>query len=399
MTSKPTTSAVAVPPSLPKLDQPARILIADDDPVILTLVEAALRGLDPEPFVRTATHGTQAIRLIDREPPDLVITDIRMPGADGLQLLAHVINERLDTTVIAMTGYATAKLRADVLRQGAYMLLEKPLDPDDLLQAVHRSLTESRPESSSASLELASILQLIEMESKSCEVSVASENHGSGFLIFQSGRLVHARTQEVAGDAAALDILALPSPYVDVRECLGTHPNTVTEDLERLLQEAALGDPQANPEIFDTRELSTGSDTRAVRLGKDPRLPEILQSVTDLSGFCGAALVDLERGQLVSSRAQDGGDELPLLAAPVCSLVHAEKALMPRADGEAANILVRQSRYWHLVRELKDDLALHVVLEGGANVAMAKYRLTRWLADAGLADEPPPASPPAGGRI
>ncbi|MEO1084327.1 MAG: response regulator, partial [Acidobacteriota bacterium] len=384
------------PSDLGEPPRPANILIADDSQVILALVEAILQELEPEPQIRTAANGSKAIAQIDEETPDLVITDIRMPGADGLQLLAHVVNKRLPTVVIAMTGYATAQLRAEVMREGAYLLLEKPLDPKGLRDAARRGLEKFRT-SENPQLSLPSLLELIELEAKSCEVAVSGDQEG-GFLVFQDGRIVHARTQDQEGDAAALDLLSLPWPLVDVRESFSPHPHTVTRSLDRLLEDATYNGYDVDAQIFETKELPTVQ--QPAPSFSEEQFHELLTMVREFRGFRGASLIDLDIG---SARFQEtfgeGGERLTLPTAPVRQLIQAEKMLVDGGLDAASNLLIRQPRYWHLIRELKGDLALHLVFNASANVALAQYQLTRRLITYGLVEEPKPEVPVEHSRL
>src|SRR5947209_20419547 len=83
----------------------SRILIVDDDPDIHLLLAAALR--DPNYLIEDRYDGLQALSLLETQPFDLVITDVRMPGLDGLELLRRIHEVRPVTKVIVMTSERT----------------------------------------------------------------------------------------------------------------------------------------------------------------------------------------------------------------------------------------------------------------------------------------------------
>ena len=118
----------------------APILVVDDDPTILATVSEAL---DFEGFpVMTATNGAEALELVDRNWPSLVLLDMRMPVLDGWGFMRAVRERGLNLTVVVMTAAADARRWArEIDAQG---VLAKPFELDDLLGAVMR-LRAPRP--------------------------------------------------------------------------------------------------------------------------------------------------------------------------------------------------------------------------------------------------------------
>jgi DNA-binding NtrC family response regulator len=111
-----------------------RILIVDDDPNMLELLRRNLSMQEDE--VITASGVTEAIGILDKTPIDLVITDMKMPGRSGLELIRHVRENCKNAEVMVVTGYATEAIRA--ARAGAEEYLVKPFTEDELFSAVQR---------------------------------------------------------------------------------------------------------------------------------------------------------------------------------------------------------------------------------------------------------------------
>ncbi|RMD51292.1 MAG: sigma-54-dependent Fis family transcriptional regulator [Ignavibacteria bacterium] len=114
----------------------AKILIAEDEKAIRESLEMFLtdEGYD----VSTAEDGLKALDLIKEETFDLVITDIKMPNLDGMELIEKGSEISPDTFFIIITAYASVKTAIDALRHGAYDYLIKPLEFDDLLIRIQR---------------------------------------------------------------------------------------------------------------------------------------------------------------------------------------------------------------------------------------------------------------------
>jgi CheY-like chemotaxis protein len=112
-----------------------RILIADDDPDTLELIELAVAG--PGVEIYRATDGLELLELIaEREPFDLIVTDINMPWIEGLQVLASIREAELETPVLVVTGLDRPGLTDTVARMRYAMLLRKPFEIADLRRAI-----------------------------------------------------------------------------------------------------------------------------------------------------------------------------------------------------------------------------------------------------------------------
>jgi DNA-binding NtrC family response regulator len=132
-------SAARHPKSRPcHLERP-RILIVDDDRSMLKMLQAVItKKCDAE--VALAESGEQAWNLAENWQPDLILTDIKMPGLDGLELLKRSKEKDPSICVILMTGYGTVGLAVQALKEGAYDFFEKPFDNEHLIHALNRSL-------------------------------------------------------------------------------------------------------------------------------------------------------------------------------------------------------------------------------------------------------------------
>jgi DNA-binding NtrC family response regulator len=126
----------------------ARILVVDDKENIVKLFA---RILGDGYQLTTAADGGRAISLVATQPFDVVVTDLRMPGADGFEVLRAVKARAPETEVIMMTAYATVGDAVEAMKQGAYDYLQKPFDPDDASLVVARALERKRSKAQAAS--------------------------------------------------------------------------------------------------------------------------------------------------------------------------------------------------------------------------------------------------------
>jgi CheY-like chemotaxis protein len=130
----------------PSTDEKLRILIADDDGPFRSLAAIVVRGAGYA--VAEARDGTEAIEKLRKEPFDMVLLDVRMPGASGWEILRALIAdaspEALPPRVLMMTGLTTEFDLDRLKKEGAFGMLIKPFQNDDLLSEVKRILALPR---------------------------------------------------------------------------------------------------------------------------------------------------------------------------------------------------------------------------------------------------------------
>src|SRR5438445_4349282 len=111
------------------MSQP-RVLIVDDDPALLQALPEALRLRMESVTVDTADSGEAALDLIAARDYDVIVTDIKMPGLDGIELLAEIRTRWPDTPTLMITGHGEHDFVVEALRGGAYDFIQKPIDRD-----------------------------------------------------------------------------------------------------------------------------------------------------------------------------------------------------------------------------------------------------------------------------
>ena len=118
------------------------VLIVDDEEVVR---RAHLRSLeDTGCLARVAEDGTQAIREMEKNPCDVVLLDIRMPGTDGMDVLKTIKTRWPQSEVVIITGYPTIDSAKEAVRLGACNYIAKPVAPDDVIKAANEAMTQKR---------------------------------------------------------------------------------------------------------------------------------------------------------------------------------------------------------------------------------------------------------------
>jgi two-component system C4-dicarboxylate transport response regulator DctD len=173
------------------LEPHSQVLLIDDDP---HLRRALSQTLDLAGFkVSVLADARGLAERIGADWPGVVVSDIRMPGIDGLQLLEQLHQQDPQLPVILITGHGDVPMAVQAMRSGAFDFLEKPFASDDLLSSVHRALA---------------MRQLV-LENRSLRLALADRQQLSSRLLGQSAAMQRLREQLGALAAIDTDVLIL----------------------------------------------------------------------------------------------------------------------------------------------------------------------------------------------
>ena len=129
----------------------SRILVVDDEPDMLSTCHKFLEREGYE--VAVAENGREGVEKVGVFRPDLVITDLKMPGLDGMEVLRRTKEDHPDIMVMMFTGFGTIEDAVEAMKEGAFDFITKPFSPDHLLIAVERALHQKRLELENRSLQ------------------------------------------------------------------------------------------------------------------------------------------------------------------------------------------------------------------------------------------------------
>jgi two-component system NtrC family response regulator len=115
-----------------------RVLAIDDEPAMIEWLKILLEHEGYE--VRTAMIGTRGEEIFKTWKPDVVVTDMMLPDADGLELLRKFKQTHADTEVIVITGHGSVPKAVEAMKAGAHSFVEKPIEPDTLLAMLERAI-------------------------------------------------------------------------------------------------------------------------------------------------------------------------------------------------------------------------------------------------------------------
>jgi two-component system, NtrC family, response regulator AtoC len=119
-----------------------RVLVVDDEENLRHMLQILLRreGYDAV----GASSVDAALTEVERHPFDIIITDLRMPGRNGLELVDEIRRRKLDTTVVVMTAYGSREIAIEAMKHGAYDYLSKPFEADEVVLLLRKAEERER---------------------------------------------------------------------------------------------------------------------------------------------------------------------------------------------------------------------------------------------------------------
>ena len=119
-----------------------KILVIDDEEYMGWIIRKAFSKSDAE--IVTALTGSEGIKLIDSEYPDLIMLDLRLPDYDGLDILKEIKDKGLDTPVIIITAHGSIDTAITSMKAGAFDYITKPFDVDELIFTAEKAIEMGR---------------------------------------------------------------------------------------------------------------------------------------------------------------------------------------------------------------------------------------------------------------
>lgn len=214
-----------------------RLLLVDDEEDIVWTLTRQLARERPDFDVEGFVDARQALDRLRESPPELLISDVRMPRLSGLELLIEARRAVADLPIILMTAYGTSELRQEVAKRSRVEYLEKPYEFSTLLATIDRLLSRDRGFSGAISLSLLpDLVQIHALSRVSGALRITREGH-AGAIWFQKGGIVHAECGDHTGPEAFYELLRWEGGKFALDPSGTPQSQTIFESAEELLME------------------------------------------------------------------------------------------------------------------------------------------------------------------
>jgi CheY-like chemotaxis protein len=239
------------------------VLVVDDEVNLRFAIERGLRKAGHH--ADSASTVRQAIERLRSQPYDTVVTDLRMPGGDGLELIQWLGSYSPSTKILVVSAYITAEFRKEYGNQATIGILEKPVELSKLIDLVEQLGPRRGFYGNSIEVELFDYVQMVALSGRDKLVKIVTPLN-EGFIWFEHGDIVHAEFETHTGEIAFYKLLAVGRGTFT--EVFFTDPprRTIMGSATGLLMEAA-------------RQMDEGT------LGQDPAPPAAVKAGRDESSF------------------------------------------------------------------------------------------------------------------
>jgi CheY-like chemotaxis protein len=279
-------------PSRASLLHAIRVLVVDDEVNLRFAIERGLRKAGHH--ADSASTVRQAIDRLRTQPYDIVITDLRMPGGDGIELVQWLGSYSPSTKVLIISGYITEAVRLEYGKQPTIRLLEKPVELATLITLVEDLGPRRGFYGNSIEVELFDYVQMVALSGRDKMVKITTPI-SEGLIWFEHGDIVHATFQQWRGELAFYKMLAVGrGTFSEMlyqtppkRTIMGSSTGLLME-AARQMDEGILGEDPAGSETSHDDESSFAD------LNEDPEP----QSAESTSGRPSAAMLLSETGEI-----------------------------------------------------------------------------------------------------
>jgi two-component system nitrogen regulation response regulator NtrX len=374
----------------------ARLLVVDDESGIRDALVQVFEYEGHE--VLAAEDGPDGIALAVDFPPDVIFLDVKMPGLDGLDVLARLREEDPSVLVIMISGHGTIDTAVEATRKGAYDFLEKPLDTDRLLVTLRRALqlrgltqsmadlrsqVESRYEIVGTSYPVRQVLERVERVAPTdARVLVTGENGTGKELV---ARAIHRLSSREARPFIEVNCAAIPSELIESAlfgHVKGSFTGAVANRAGKFEQADGgtlfldeIGDMSKDAQAKVLRALEQGVITRvggskAVQV--DVRViaatNKELERQIDEGDFREDLYYRLNVVPIHMPPLRERRDDIPMLIQHFTDIMTQREGMSPRSFETAAIDRLRALSWPGNVRELRNTVERLLILSAGGSV-------------------------------
>jgi CheY-like chemotaxis protein/predicted regulator of Ras-like GTPase activity (Roadblock/LC7/MglB family) len=278
-----------------------RVLIVDDEEDLTWSISKHLTK-DKDKYELIAVNSAiEALKILEKLPVELVISDIRMPEMSGLDLLLEIRQTYPATKVIIMTAYGSHEIQQQANERGCFKYIEKPFEIQELRQMILNIVEEKRGfEGKISDLNLSDLIQMNCLGRLTNALHVKKDAH-VGVIYFEDGNIVHAEVGDLKGEEAFYQILSWEGGSFSIEKGVKASEETVVKGWQTLLLEALKRADESRSNHFKEFEIETEK--------KQLKMAKLLSDFIDGKGIILAALLDKEGFPLASIVAEKYRDE------------------------------------------------------------------------------------------
>lgn len=287
-----------------------KVLVVDDEETLTWSMTKTLNKDRERYELAVANTGREALQTLQENRIDVVVTDIRMPDINGLDLLSKIREKYPETKVIIMTAYGSPEVQKEATKRGSYYYIEKPFEISDVRALILKALEEKIR----GFVGQVFILQLVDIIQMGClgkftmSLTVATDDE-EGLIYFRNGDIIHAETGDSEGQEALYAMLGWKEGRFTTQMGLSASKETITDRWEHLLlegmrrrDEVPVADNRESSVVL--QEVERAFEDLDEEIEVKGSLEGLLKMLTSIDGYEKGMWVD-EKGKMLTIDYQD----------------------------------------------------------------------------------------------
>jgi two-component system nitrogen regulation response regulator NtrX len=379
-----------------------RILVIDDE----TAIRDSMRMiLDYEGYdCVLAASGEEGIAVVQKDPPDLVFLDIKMPGMDGLEVLEKVKNVNEGEPVVMVSGHGTISTAVDATKKGAFDFLEKPLSRERVLVTVRNALQQRR-----LSAEVRDLRQVMDrrylmigdspvLRTVKEAIRKAAPTNATVLIRGESGvgkelvaRAIHWNSLRNRERFIQVNCAAIPDDLIE-SELFGHEKGSFTGATEKQIGKFEQADRGTIflDEVGDMSMKTQAKVLRVLQEGEVERLGSAKTTKVDVRVIAATNKdleEEIEKGRfredlyfrvsvipIFVPPLRERSDDIPMLARHFADMFSRDNNIRPKRLTPAALELLKRQHWKGNVRELRNGIERMVIMAPGETIDVAEVR-------------------------
>ena len=370
-----------------------KVLIVDDEEDMIWSLQKNLNNENLRVDISIASSGEEALAVLAKKPIDLVVTDIKMPGISGLELLMKIKSRYPHTGVVVMTAFPSPEHKSEAMSRGSLHYLEKPFDINELRSIIKKALEQDNLfKGTVAGIELSDIIQ-INCLSKTASALRVKTVGKEGRIFFENGSIIHAECGGLPPEEAFYDILTFKGGMIESIALRESPERTILKDTEALLLEGAsrideakaappptMAEESKAPELKSTQNKVSIQDERDKEEEIMNGLKKLLGEFTNLPGVNTACLVGRD-GFLLDSIAIAGTDSEMIGAIASGGFGASESMGKQLQKGSLTMTMIEYAEGPVMLAPIGQEAFLVVVADKEANLGMIRLKIKKHALD------------------
>jgi len=351
-----------------------RVLIVDDEEDLTWSISKNL-AKDKDKFsLITVNSAAEALEVLTQLPIELVITDVRMPGMSGLDLLLEIKESYAATKVIIMTAYGSSDIQDEANRRGCLRYIEKPFEISDLRQVILNTVEEKKGfDGKISEFQLSDLIQMNCLGRLTNAINVEN-NDQKGIIYFEEGNIVHSEVDDLKGEDAFYEILSWQGGNFSLKKGIKAPEESIIKGWQSLLLEGLRrADEQQNPATNEELKIKA----------KQKQIKVILENISKVKGVMFLSIVDLEGFSLSSliNELYREKIDIPVISPVVAGLIKQIDTFSQEVEMNNFQVLTveYENGILNITRIPKKEEFLVIMADQNANLSLLRMETKKHL--------------------